>query len=305
MTQPTMNDASRLIESRMPYSKQRATVLGKSMAYVDTGGTSDPIVFLHGNLTSSYMWRNIMPHMEGMARCIAIDNIGQGDSEKLEKSGPGSYRLAEHQRHIDELIDYLDLGSRITFMLHGWGGPLGFTWARNNPDRVRALAFTQTVMGDVGWDHWPPEAAQFMRRLRSEEGENLVLEQNLAIEKLLPSMVIRELPPEVLDEYRRPYLEPGEGRRATLAWPREQPVEGEPADVLEVLEANAAWLKETEVPKFFVRCEPETTLKGDLLALAREFPNLTEVTVRGLHCVHEDSPHEIGEALAKWYRRLS
>ena len=297
-------DNKQEILSTTKYSKQFATINGHSMAYVDTGGDKDPIVFIHGNITSSYMWRNIMPHVEDQARCIAIDNIGQGDSEKLKNSHAGSYRLAEHQTYIDGLLAHLDLGDRITFMLHDWGGALGLTWACNNPSRIKGLAYTQTLMGNLNWDYWPPHVSDLMRRFRSKEGEELVLNQNYFVEKILPAMVIRDIPQEVFDEYRRPYANAGEDRRPTLTWPREIPVEGEPADVLEQIETYMTWLKGSPLPKLFIHCEPETVLKGHILEDVRKIPNQHELTVPGLHYVHEDSPHQIGQALSDWYAKL-
>jgi haloalkane dehalogenase len=299
----TVKDLEKAIEPRMLYQKQFATVLNRRMAYVDTGH-GEPLVFMHGNVTSSYMWRNIIPYVEGMARCIAIDNIGQGDSEKLPNSGPGSYRLSEHQRYIDALLDQLALGDKITLMLHDWGGSLGFTWAKRNRKRVKAIAYMQTLMGNQHWDYWPTHVAELMRRFRSPEGEVLVLEQNHFVEKVLPGMTLRRLPDEIWNEYRRPYLKPGEGRRATLSWPREIPVEGEPADVLAAIDDYVAWLKIDPIPKLFINAEPGAVLTGHLRDLVRTFPNQIEATVRGLHYIHEDSPHEIGEALAGWYRSL-
>ncbi len=299
-----MSEPIRPIPSVMKYDKNYMEVHGKNMAYVDTAGAGDPIIFLHGNITSSYMWRNIIPYVEHKARCIAIDNIGQGDSDKLENSGPLSYRLKEHQTYINALIDKLELGDRITLMMHDWGGALGFTWACNNQHRVKALAYTQTLMGNLHWGYWPPHVSDLMRRFKSDEGEELVLEQNFFVEKILPAMVIRDLPEEVLQEYRRPYRNAGEDRRPTLTWPREIPVNGKPADVLEIIETYISWLKTSEIPKFFIHCEPETVLKGHILQTVRTFPNQMEVTVPGLHYVHEDSPHQIGEALANWYDQI-
>ncbi len=292
------------IASKSAYEKHTRTIRGKTMAYVDTGGDLDPIVFFHGNITSSYMWRNIIPHVDGLARCIAVDNIGQGWSDKLESSGPDSYRLVEHQLFIDSFMEALELTENITFMMHDWGAQLGLTWARKHPGAIKAIAYTQGVMGNFTWDSWPPEVAELMRRFRSDEGEELVLQQNYFVEKILPAMVIRDLPDAVWNEYRRPYENAGEDRRPTLTWPREIPVEGEPADVLEIINANNEWMAASEVPKFFVHCEPETVLKGDILDHVRSFPNQTEITVKGLHYVHEDSPHEIGAGLAEWYRAL-
>ena len=279
-------------------------VLGKRMAYVDTGGDKDPIVFLHGNITQSYMWRNIIPHVEPVARCIAIDNIGQGDSDKLDDSGPGRYRLAEHQIYIDAVLDALGLGDRVTLMMHDWGVQLGFTWANRNRERIKALAYMQGLMGDLNWEFWNPEVSALMQRFRTDDGEELVLGQNHFVEKGLLAMVLSELPAEVWDEYRRPFLNPGEDRRTTLTWPREIPVDGEPADVLAVIEANNRWLAQSPIPKLYIHVEPETVMKGRILDHVRTFPNQTEVRVRGLHYVQEDSPHEIGEALASFLQNL-
>lgn len=288
----------------MHYEKREIEVHGKRLAYVDTGGTDDPIIFLHGNITQSYMWRNVIPHVESLARCIALDNVGQGDSEKLDDSGPGRYRLSEHQQYVDGFLDQLDLGDSVTLMTHDWGVQLGLTWANAHRGRLKGIAHMQGLMGNLTWDFWSPEVSALMRRFRGDEGENLVLEQNFFVEKVLPAMVIRDLPTEVWDEYRRPYIDRGEGRRPTLTWPREIPVEGQPEDVLSVIEENNRWLAESQIPKLYIHVEPETVMKGHVLDEVRRFPNQTEVVVRGLHYVQEDSPHEIGRALADWYRGL-
>lgn len=295
------------IASKMKYEKQKVTIRGKTMAFVDTGeagDTRDPILFFHGNITSSYIWRNIIPHVEDQARCIAVDNIGQGDSEKLNNSGEGSYRLSEHQEYIDGFMSALGIDKNVTMMLHDWGAQLGLTWARAHPEAMKAIAYTQGVLGNFQWTNWMPEVADLMRKFRSDEGVDMVLKDNFFVEKILPAMVIRDLPKSVWDEYRRPYKNAGEDRRATLTWPREIPIEGEPADVLAVIDANNAWMSKSDLPKLFIHCEPETVLKGDILDHVRTFPNQKELTVKGLHYVHEDSPHEIGEALAEWCRSI-
>jgi haloalkane dehalogenase len=286
----------------MRYAKRHATVLGKRMAYVDTG-EGDPIVFLHGNITSSFMWRNVMPHLESVGRCIAIDNIGQGDSEKLAGSGPGSYRLAEHQRYIDGLLETLAIDRNVTFVVHDWGSQLGFTWAYHHPDAVRGIAYVQALVGNFSWDQWPPEVQALFRRFRSPEGEELVLQQNFFVERILPAMVIRKLTEAEMAEYRRPFRHPGEDRRPTLTWPRELPIEGEPADVLATIERNSAWLATSPIPKLFINAEPGAVLVGKHREICRAWPNQTEVTVRGLHYVHEDSPDEIGAAIRTWFEK--
>jgi haloalkane dehalogenase len=281
------------------YATRYATVLGKRMAYVEAGH-GDPIVFLHGNITSSFMWRNVMQHLEGLGRCIAIDNIGQGDSEKLAPSGPGSYRLVEHQRYVDGLLETLGIGRNVTLVVHDWGSQLGFTWAHHHPDAVRGIAYVQALVGNFTWDQWPPEVQALFRRFRSPEGEELVLQQNFFVERILPAMVMRRLTEAEMDEYRRPFRNPGEDRRPTLTWPRELPIEGEPADVLAIIQRNSAWLGASRIPKLFINAEPGAVLVGKHREICRAWPNQTEVTVRGLHYVHEDSPDEIGAAIRNW-----
>jgi len=288
----------------MPFPKKHLTALGKSMAYVDEGA-GDPIVFLHGNITSSFMWRNIIPHVAPFAHCIAIDNIGQGDSDKLDNSGPDSYRLAEHQGYTNAALEALDLGDHVTIMVHDWGSQIGFTWAREHADRMKGIASMQALVGDFHWEHWPPTVQAMFKRFRSDEGEQLVLQDNHFVEHVLPAMVIRDLTDEEMDEYRRPYRNPGEDRRPTLTWPREIPIEGEPADVLALMQENDAFLRASPLPKLFINTEPGAVLVGEHRDIVRRWPNQTEVTVAGLHYCQEDSPHEIGQALADWYRSLA
>lgn len=295
-----MTDSGATRDASPGYAKRHATVLGKRMAYVESG-QGDPIVFLHGNITSSFMWRNVIPHLEDLGRCIAIDNIGQGDSAKLAPSGPGSYRLAEHQRYIDGLLELLGIDRDVTLVVHDWGSQLGFTWAYRHPDSVRGIAYVQALVGNFSWSQWPPEVQALFRRFRSSEGEELVLQQNFFVERILPAMVLRKLTDAEMEEYRRPFRNPGEDRRPTLTWPREIPIEGEPADVLEVIERNSAWLGTSQIPKLFINAEPGAVLVGKHREICRAWPNQTEVTVRGLHYVHEDSPDEIGAAIRKWY----
>jgi len=286
------------ISPKMAYRKRFAEVLGKQMAYVEVG-TGDPIVFFHGNITSSYMWRNVIPHVAGLGRCIAIDNIGQGDSDKLDGS---MYRLADHQRYVDQLLTALDVEDNFTIVMHDWGAQLGLSWAGERQGKLNGIVMCQGVIGNFAWDHWPPEVQQLFARFRSDEGEELVLQQNHFVEKVLPAMVIRDLPDEVHNEYRRPFRTPGEDRRTTLTWPREIPIEGEPADVLEVIEANNAWVAASPVPKLFINTDPGAVLVGEHRDMVRSWPNVTEVTVAGLHYCHEDSPHAMGEAIAAWHQ---
>lgn len=281
-----------------PLSKSYATVHGKRMAYHETG-EGDAIVFLHGNPTSSYLWRNIIPHLAGMGRCIAPDLIGQGDSDKLDDTSPGSYRFVDHRRYLDGLLDQLDLGDNITLVIHDWGSALGFDWANRHRDRVAGIAFMEAIVRPVTWDEWPEAATGIFQGFRSPAGEEMVIEKNLFVEAVLPASILRPLSPEEHDEYRRPFVEP-EHRRPTLTWPREIPLAGEPADVVEIVQRYADWLSASDLPKLFVNADPGAILTGPQREFVRGWPNLTEVTVAGNHFIQEDSPHEIGAAIAEW-----
>jgi haloalkane dehalogenase len=294
-----------MISSAFPYQKQRRPVLGRTMAYVEVG-QGDPIVLLHGNPTSSYLWRNVLPNLEPLGRCIAPDLIGMGDSEKLPDSGPGSYRFVEHRRYLDGLLEALNVRERITLVLHDWGSALGFDWANRHRDAIRGIAFMEAIVAPQGADHWDKMGMRAaLQALRSEAGEALVLENNYFIEEILPHAILRRLSPEEMAAYRRPFAEPGEGRRPTLTWPREIPIEGEPADVSAIAADYAAWLGTSNVPKLFLKAEPGAILANDrLVNLVRSWPSLTERTVAGIHFVQEDSPQDIGRAIATWLAAL-
>jgi len=292
------------ISPRMRYEKITVEVNGQKMAYVEHGA-GDPIVFLHGNATSSYMWRNIMPYMEGRGRLIAIDNIGQGDSARLPNSGSDSYTLAEHQTYIDGTLDALGVRDNVTFVMHDWGGPLGMTWAHRHADRVKALAYSEVlVCNHESYDDYPDAVGAMLQMLRTPEGERLVLEENFFVEKVFTAGVIREIDAETMAEVRRPYKEPGESRRATLTWPRQIPIEGDPADVSELMETLSAWMQTNDVPKLFINVEPGQIVFERDLEILRSWSNSTEVVVRGRHHPQEDSPDDIGKALADWYDAL-
>jgi haloalkane dehalogenase len=289
----------------MPTSldKSRADVLDRQMAYVDIGA-GEPIVFLHGNPTSSYLWRNVWPHCQGLGRCLAPDLIGMGDSDKLPDSGPDRYTFVEHRRYLDAWFDRLGLTAGVTLVVHDWGSALGFDWARRHPDAVKGIAYMEAIVAPTTWDAFPAEAADIFRAFRSPEGEKLVLEDNVFVEAVLPGAVLRQLSDEEMQEYRRPFAEPGEGRRPTLTWPRQIPIDGEPADVTEIVNAFGDWLASGPVPKLFVNGNPGAILTGPHRDFCRTFPNQQEVTVSGVHFLQEDSPKEIGAAIADWCSRL-
>ena|SRR5947209_10095718 len=259
------------------------------------------MVFLHGNPTSSYLWRNVIPHLTPHARCIVPDLIGHGDSDKLDQPGPDSYTFAEHRRYLEGLLAQLDLGDAITFVVHDWGSALGFDWARRHCDRVVGIAYMEAIVQPMSWADFPGAARALFEALRSSAGEELFLKQNVFVEGILPAAISRQLTSREMDEYRRPFERDGEDRRPTLSWPRELPIDGEPEDVVEFVEGYAAWLAQSELPKLFVNADPGMVLTGPQRDFCRTWPNQTEVTVTGLHLIQEDSPEEIGRALAEWF----
>jgi haloalkane dehalogenase len=301
----TVDKTHQKISAAFPYRKQRRRVLGSEMAYVEVG-QGDPIVLLHGNPTSSYLWRNVLPHLQPLGRCIAPDLIGMGDSDKLPNSGPGSYRFVEHRRYLDALLEALDVHERVTLVIHDWGSALGFDWANRHREAVKGIAYMEAIVGPQSWDHWDKFGMRpALQALRSEAGEAMVLRDNFFIEQILPKAILRTLSVEEMAEYRRPFADPGEGRRPTLTWPRQIPIEGEPADVAAIAAAYADWLATSSVPKLWVKAEPGGILAGGaVLDFARRLPAQTEVTVAGVHFLQEDSPDEMGRAIAGWMGTL-
>ena len=293
-----------MISPEQRYEKKRIEVQGRSMAYVEVG-EGEPIVFLHGNPTSSFLWRNIMPHTEGLGRLIAPDLIGMGDSDKLEDSGPDRYRFVEHRAFLDGLLEALGVSREVTFVVHDWGSALGFDWANRHRDQVKGIAYMEGIVCPVTWDDWPDDARPVFQGFRSPAGDAMVLEKNVFVERVLPAAVLRDLSDDEMAVYRRPYLETGESRRPTLTWPREIPIDGEPADVTRIVEDYGAWLAASEIPKLFINGEPGSILVGRPREFCRTWPNQTEVTVTGSHFIQEDSPEEIGQAIADWYASLS
>jgi len=282
-------------------SKYRA-VNGRRMAYIDEG-VGDAIVFQHGQPTSSYVWRNVMPYLEGMGRLIACDLIGMGASEKLEPSlGPDRYSLSSHRDYLFDLWDQLDLGNRVVLVLDDWGAVLGFDWARENSHRVLGIVHMEAIAAPLHWSDIPEHAHPLFKALRSPDGERMVLEENIFIEKILPQTAIRQFNNEELGYYARPFRNAGEDRRPMLSWPRSLPIEGEPADVAEVVRRNEAWLAQSQVPKLFINGEPGTLARGRLREIIRSWPNQGEVTVKGRKLLQEDNPDEIGTAIAEFVR---
>jgi len=282
-------------------AKQFVDIAGTRIAYVDEG-QGDPIVFIHGNPTSSYLWRNIWPALTPYARCIAPDLAGMGDSAKLS-GGPGSYRLSDHAALLERFLNVIAADKRVTLVLHDWGSALGFDWAFRHQHAVRGLAYMEGFVTPLNWSDWPESIRGLFSDLRSPAGDALILEHNFFVEKILPGSVIRELTDAEMTEYRRPFLIPGEDRRPTLSWPRELPIEGEPADVVQRVKDYAGWLSENTLPKLFINAEPGAVLVGRQREFCRRFKNQQEMTVSGIHFIQEDSPLAISTALKDWYTK--
>lgn len=286
------------ISAHDPYSRRRVKALDSEIAYIDVG-SGDPIVLLHGNPTSSYLWRNVIPHVESLGRCLAPDLVGMGDSGKNPN---GSYRFVDHARYLDAWFETLSLTKNVTLVVHDWGSALGFYWARRHPERVKALVYMEAIVRPLTWEEWPEAATKMFRVFRSPDGEEVVLQKNIFVERILPASVLRGLTPEELEVYRRPYLQPGESRRPTLTWPRQIPLAGEPADVVAIVDSYAKWLSTSSIPKLFINADPGMILVGAQRELCRTWLNQQEVTVKGLHFVQEDSPSEIGQVIAMFIK---
>ncbi len=284
--------------------KKIIEVNGRQMAYVEMG-SGDPIVFQHGNPTSSYLWRNIMPHVADQGRCIAVDLIGMGDSDKLPESGPDRYTFAEHREYLHAAWKQLGVTDDVTLVIHDWGSALGFDWARQNAEVVKGICYMEAVVGPVpSWDMWPENARNIFQALRSPAGEELILEKNIFVERILTSSIMRTLTDEEMNEYRRPFAVAGEDRRPTLTWPRQIPVAGEPANVVQIATDYAAWMAGNDIPKLLIDAQPGSILTGKARDFALSFKNQTVVEAAGYHFLQEDSPDEIGQALSSWLKTL-
>ena len=281
------------IKADDPHPRRRTRVLDTDISYVDVGW-GNPIVFLHGNPTWSYLWRNIIPYVQDLGRCFAPDLVGMG------RSGPspsGVYRFVDHARYVDAWFETLGLTNNVTLVLHDWGSALGFHWARRHPERVRAIVYMEAIVQPRNWEDLPQDRAPLFRDMRSQRGEQMILDENAFIEVLLPKLIIRRLSEAEMDAYRLPFIE-REKRWPMLFWPRELPIGGEPADVVTIVEEYASWLAESKLPKLFISAEPGSLLTGRARSFCRTWPNQKVVTVSGIHFVQEDCPNEIGTAIA-------
>jgi len=286
-------------------SKKTVDVLGgHKMAYVEMG-EGRPIIFQHGNPTSSYLWRNIMPKLAHLGRCIAIDLIGMGDSDKLGESGPDRYTFAEHSRYLEGALDALGINNDIVWVVHDWGSALGFDYIARHPERAAAVCYMEGIVKEMTWDELPESARDMFKTFRSPAGDEVVLDKNVFVERVLPASIIRELSGEEMDAYKAPFLNAGEDRRPTLTWPRQIPIEGEPEDVCTIVRNYGQHLSKSNIPKLFIEANPGMILKGNLAKYAKTWPNQTHASVKGLHFIQEDSPVEIADAISAWIENFS
>ncbi|OED45186.1 haloalkane dehalogenase [Chromatiales bacterium (ex Bugula neritina AB1)] len=287
----------------MPYQKKTAVVSGKNIAYVEEG-TGDPIVLLHGNPTSSYLWRNVVPELVGSGRVIVPDLIGQGDSDKLPPSeGPGRYTLETAYNYVDGLLHSINAVRNVTFVIHDWGSAIGFLWAMRHPAAVKGVAYMEAIVQPVSWSDWPESAVGIFKGFRSDKGEDMILNRNLFIEGVLPASVLRKLSEAEVDAYRAPHATAAD-RQPLLNWPRQIPIDGEPEDIVALVTEYGNFMAASEIPKLFINAEPGSILVGTQREYCRSWPHQTEVTVSGLHFIQEDSPVEIGQAVAGWLRGI-
>ncbi len=292
-----------MISADFPYQKHFAEVNGRRIAYVEEG-SGDPVVLLHGNPTSSYLWRNVIPELAGCGRIIAPDLIGQGDSDKIPASeGADRYSFQVAYDYLDGLLRAIGADSNVTLVIHDWGSGLGFHWARNNPDAVRGIAYMEAIVAPANWEDWPEDARGIFQGFRSEKGEDLILNRNMFVEGVLPSAVLRGLTEAEMAHYRAPFATPDD-RQPTLNWPRQIPLSGEPAHMVELVEAYGRFMAASDMPKLFINAKPGSILTGKPREFCRSWPNQEEVTVKGSHFIQEDSPVEIGQAVAAWISRL-
>lgn len=293
-----------MISASVPYGKCFKSINGKNIAYIDVGDGA-PIVLLHGNPTSSYLWRNVIPHLEGIGRVIVPDLIGHGDSEKLPDSeGPERYSFEISYEYLAGLLEELNITEDVTLVIHDWGSALGFHWAKHHPEAVKGIAYMEAIVCPMTWDDWPESARGIFKGFRSDKGEDLVLQRNMFVEAVLPSSVIRQMGEEEMNQYRKAFTKAAD-RQPTLNWPRQIPIDGEPPHMVDLVTSYGEWMASNqELPKLFINGDPGSILTGKARKFCRTWPNQKEVTVAGTHFIQEDSPAQIGIAVAEWLKTI-
>ena len=267
-------------------------------------GIGRPIIFQHGNPTSSYLWRKIIPKISHLGRCIAIDLVGMGDSDKISEADSFSYTFKSHKHYWREALKVLGVKSNIIFVLHDWGSALGFDYFADYPDAVDGICHMESIYRLMDWSEWPESSRKIFQGLRGDGGEEMILKKNIFVEKILPASIMRQLTDVEMDEYRRPFADEGTARLPTLIWPRQLPIENEPRDVCEIVERYSEVLRKNEVSKLFINADPGVIVTGPIREFVQSWPNQREVTVKGLHFVQEDSPEEISSALSDWVKGI-
>jgi haloalkane dehalogenase len=292
-----------MLAETMIYEKKFATVKGKRIAYVEEG-QGKPIVLLHGNPTSSFLWRNVIPELTASGRVIVPDLIGHGDSEKLPASeGPDRYSFEVAYEYLSGFLSEVGADQNVLLVIHDWGSGLGFHWASKHPDATRGIAYMESIVAPLTWEDWPEGARGIFQGFRADKGEDMILQRNMFVEAVLPSSVIRELTETEMENYRAAFSNPDD-RQPTLNWPRQIPISGEPPHMVELVTNYGQFMSSSNIPKLFINADPGSILVGPQREFCRSWPNQQEVTVKGLHFVQEDSPAEIGQAVAGWMESL-
>lgn len=280
--------------------KKSLIVNNKKISYVEKG-VGKLLIFLHGNPTSSYLWRNIISDLSKQYRCLAPDLIGMGDSDKLDNITKNSYGFKEHKKWLYDFLKALNISEKIILILHDWGSALGFDYARSNSSKVEAIVYMEAIVCPLSWKDWPDNARKIFQLMREEGvGEELVLEKNIFVERILPSSIIRNLDIEEMENYRKPFKNPGKDRLPTLSWPRQIPIDGKPEDVYKIVEDYSQFMLNTSIKKLFINADPGSILLGRQREFCRKWKNQKEVKVKGLHFIQEDSPKEISYEIKLW-----
>ncbi len=289
------------ISAAFPFESKFVDVHGAKMHYIDVG-EGDPILFLHGNPTSSYLWRNIIPHLSSQGRCIAPDLIGMGKSDHPDLP----YRYDDHYRYVSGFISALGIGSNLTLVIHDWGSALGFRWAHEHESGVKAIAFMEAMVRTMSLADLPGSLRVAFRMMRSPGiGWLMISVANIFVKKMLPDLTHAKMSPEALAYYAAAFPTVA-SRKAVRQWPAEVPLDGSPADNATVVEAYREWLTRTEVPKLLFHGNAGVAIKDAEVAWCRE--NLSNLEVvdlgEGIHFLQETHPEKIGRALSKWYAGL-
>jgi haloalkane dehalogenase len=283
--------------------KTSVEVLGHRVAYTEAG-SGRPVLFLHGGIGSSFIWRNVIPHVAPYARCVAVDLIGTGDSSRYRPSGPDSYQWANHLGYLGALMRELKIAEDVTLVMHGWASIVGLEWARLNEHRVRAMCNIESIIRPLGLNELNESFRSTVKLARSAAGERYVMDSNAYFDAALDVQVNRQLSQDVVAEYRRTFGDLGETRRATHSALSQIPVGGKPAESVQMVRGVSQWLKKTPIPKLLVLGNPGYLIAGRGRELAVQIPDQTVAEVTGTHLLPEESPDGVGMFLSLWIEGL-